>query len=85
MITSKLGLLLAGTYLVLCVWLIATQGLFGESFIALILGLPLSLVFVSFEYGNVSGPFLYVLILLPIVLNAFALYWIGTLVSRKKA
>jgi len=84
---STPGTVLAALYLITCTYLIATQGLFGESFIALILGMPWSLIFVSFEYGNMTGAMLYFMILAPIVFNAFVLYWIGWLIGRftKKA
>ena len=74
---SKIGLLLAGLYIALCGYLIATQGLFGESFIAIILGLPWSLGFSYFEYGHVEGVLMYVFILAPLALNAYILYLIG--------
>ncbi len=74
---SRLGVALSAIYVIVCAALIYSQGLFGESFIAIILGLPLSLVFASFEFGNVSGFFVYVLVLLPIIFNTFLLYWIG--------
>lgn len=82
---SPLGLALALIYIVISVFLIATQGLFGESFIVLLLGLPWSLVFASFEYGNASGAVLYVFVLGPLALNAVILYWIGSRISGKKA
>lgn len=79
---STLGFAFSGLYLLLCAFLIGTQGLFGESFIAIILGLPLSLLMASVEFGNVEGPFLYVLVLLPIIFNAFLLYWIGYFLGK---
>lgn len=79
---SVLGLSLAGVYAVVCVALIASQGLFGESFIALLLGLPWSMAFAYFEFGNVTGAMIYVMILAPLVLNAFILYWIGRAIGR---
>jgi hypothetical protein len=79
---TKIGTALAGAYIVLCGVLIGTQGLFGESFIAIILGLPWSMAFAYFEFGNVSGALLYVLVLAPMVLNAALLYWIGLLISK---
>lgn len=79
---SKPGLVLAALYLVLCAYLIYTQGLFGESFIALILGLPWSMLFAYFEYGNTSGSGLVVMLLVPLALNAYLLYWIGSLFGR---
>lgn len=79
---SKLGFTLAGVYLLISAYFIFTQGLFGESFIAVILGLPWSMVFASFEYGNANGALLYILILGPIILNAYILYWIGSRIQR---
>lgn len=80
---SKAGLTASLVYLGLCVYLIATQGLFGESFIALLLGLPWSLVPSFFEFGNVSGALLYILLLLPLVINATILYWMGSKIDQK--
>lgn len=80
---SKFGLTLATIYLVLAVVLIGTQGLFGESFIALILGLPWSLLLALFEYGHATGIFIYILLLGPIALNAWLFYWIGSVLSKK--
>lgn len=81
---SKVGLILSGLYAVLCVFLIGTQGLFGESFIVLTLGLPWSLLFSYFEYGGVSDPVLIALVFLPLVLNAVLLYYIGSFFDRCK-
>jgi hypothetical protein len=80
---SKLGLGLGGVYILLSIILIGTQGLFGESFIALILGLPWSLLLALIEYGHASGVFIYILLLGPIALNAYLLYWIGSVLSKK--
>lgn len=82
---SKPGVILSAVYLLICVALIFSQGLFGESFIALILGMPWTLMLASIEFGNVSGALLYILILLPIAINALLLYWIGAFFGRKKA
>lgn len=79
---SKLGLLLASIYVVIAAYFILTQGLFGESFIAIVLGMPWSLVLALIEFGNASGPVLYALILAPIVLNTFLLYWIGHVLGK---
>jgi hypothetical protein len=79
---SKLGLIFAGVYILVAGYLITTQGLFGESFIALILGLPWSMLMAYFEFGGVAGPFLYVLIFTPLILNALILYWVGSKVER---
>lgn len=77
--------ILPGIYLAISAYFIFTQGLFGESFIALILGLPWTLVLSYFEFGGVSGDLAYVLILAPIVLNAYILYVVGKLLSRRRA
>ncbi|MBL8158082.1 hypothetical protein JNK62_00900 [bacterium] len=77
--------LLPGIYLAISAYFIFTQGLFGESFIALILGMPWTLILASFEFGGVSGDLAYVLILAPIVLNAYILYVVGKLLSRRRA
>jgi len=81
--TSKLGLGLAGVYLALSAYLILTQGLFGESFIAIVLGVPWSFMLAFFEYGQADGLLLTLLLLAPIALNAFLLYWLGNLISRR--
>lgn len=80
---SKNGLILASIYIVLCAYLITTQGLFGESFIAIILGLPWSLAFSFFEYGNVEGILMYVFVLAPMALNAYILYCLGSLIGKR--
>ncbi len=75
---AYLGVLFAGVYLIVSGYLIATQGLFGESFIAIILGMPWALIPSFFEYGGGgSSAMMYVLVLGPIALNAAILYWIG--------
>ncbi len=85
MAKKTLALILPGIYLLLSAYLIATQGLFGESFIAILLGIPWSFMLAFFEYGgDPSTPMLYVLVLGPIALNAIILYFIGTLFGWKK-
>lgn len=74
---SKIGFLLAGIYLALAVLLISTQGIFGESFIVIILGLPWSLIPSFFEFGNVASPLVYLMVLIPLAVNAAILYGIG--------
>ncbi len=77
--------LLPSLYLLLCAYLIATQGLFGESFITILLGIPWSFALAFFEYGGDLSTFMiYVLVLGPIALNAVILYFIGSLFGRKK-
>lgn len=78
---SKFGLVLAISYLFIALGLIARDGLFGESFIALILGLPWSLIFAYFEYFTVTGWLLFVLLMVPILLNAYLLYCLGKAIT----
>ena len=80
---SPIGLTLSGIYVLLSLYLIATQGLFGESFIVIILGMPWSFLLAMMQFGSVSGFFLYILVLAPLVLNAWILYGIGSLFRKK--
>lgn len=80
---SIIGLALSGIYVLVSLYLIATQGLFGESFIVIILGLPWSFLLALMEFGSVTGFWLYVLVLAPLVLNAWILYVIGALFRRR--
>jgi hypothetical protein len=80
--TSKTGLVVAGIYVALCAYLIGTQGLFGESFISLILGLPWTLGLAFFEYFNASGTTAVVLAIIPLILNTLIIYWIAARVTR---
>jgi len=76
------GLVLAGLFLLVSGYLVATQGLFGESFVALILGLPWVLGLAYFEFFNPdSEALLYFLVLLPIIINSAVLYGIGYFVE----
>ncbi len=79
---SRAGLIAAGVYVALCVYLIATQGLFGESFITIILGLPWSMLLAFFEYFNATGAVAYILAIIPLVLNAALIYWIAARLTR---
>ncbi|MBI3324433.1 MAG: hypothetical protein HYZ92_04050 [Candidatus Omnitrophica bacterium] len=86
---SKVGLTLAGLYLGASLYLIGTQGLFGESFIAVFLGLPWSYLIVLFRLDNVvreGHPLFYAFLrsqlLAPILLNVVVLYLIGAGISR---
>ncbi len=81
---STPGLSLATIYVVACIMFIWNQGLFGESFIALILGLPWSMGFAYFEYFNASGWVAATLLIAPLILNAVILYWIGSLFGRNR-
>ncbi len=76
---SKFGFALALLYLLATAYLIGTQGLFGESFIVIVLGLPWTLLFSFFEYWGATDGLLLFLIGLPLVLNTFLLYWVGSL------
>lgn len=63
-------------------FLIISQGLFGESFIAIILGLPWMYFMVSLKFPiNPTHPFyslfLYLWIFTPIFLNVIILYFLG--------
>lgn len=71
------GLLLAGAYALLSVFLVLTQGLFGESFIVILLGLPWTLALTAIEFGNASEGVLMAAVIAPMVLNAVILYGIG--------
>lgn len=77
-LNSKLGWILSTIYAALCILLILMQGLTGESFIALILGLPWSLALAYFEYFHLGdSAWLYVLLIAPLVINAKLLYCLG--------
>jgi hypothetical protein len=75
--TSRTGLVLSVAYVIFAAYLLLTQGLFGESFIAIILGLPWSLLPAYFEYGGGLGTLTLVLLFVPMIINAVLLYWIG--------
>ena len=85
---SKVGWALAGLYLVITVCLIGSQGLFGESFIAVFLGLPWSALLVLIDdYFPHQGSPLYLVVLygqlfFPIIVNASVLYLIGVGIER---
>lgn len=83
---SKIGVVLAGVYVLLIGYLILTQGLFGESFISLILGLPWSFLVVAFAWFDIAPEeiFIYVLVLAPLLLNTLILYWLGSLISKTR-
>jgi hypothetical protein len=83
---SKLGLALAGLYVLIAAYFILTQGLFGESFIALILGLPWVLLLTIIEFGGTESVVVMVILtLLPMAINVALLYWIGSLIGRASA
>lgn len=86
---SKVGLTLSFLYLIVSLSLILSQGLFGESFIALILGVPWSFLIVLSGVNAIvsdSSPlfslFLYAWVLVPIIVNVALLYWIGVGIQK---
>ncbi len=80
---TKLGLIFAGTYALIALYFILSQGLFGESFIALILGMPWTLLLAAFEFFNAEGIIAAMLLILPMALNAYILYRIGNAVAHR--
>lgn len=87
---SKTGFGLAGVFILVGAYFILTQGLFGESFIALVLGLPWLLIPAYFEFfGIENSTAMMVFTLVPIGINILLLYGIGfllgSLFTRKNA
>lgn len=88
---SKLGCSLSFIYLGLCFYLLATQGLFGESFIVVFLGLPWNLLLIFLDkFSPKEGTalfhlYLYAEFLGPIILNAFILYWLGVSIDKARS
>jgi len=80
---SKLGLVFASVYIVVAAYLVVTQGLVGESFIAIILGLPWTLLLSFIEFGGAQGMLLYILLIVPMAINAFLLYKLGNFIGRR--
>lgn len=78
------GSILSGLYVLVSAYFIFTQGILGESFIALILGFPWSFGFAFFEFWGATGLLLYILLALPLLLNTAILYWIGSHFNRSK-
>ena len=82
---SRPGVCFALAYTLLCVYCILTQGLFGESFVVLVLGLPWTFLLISIGIYNVefSSSFAlyyeYFIALAPLVLNVLILYWVGAM------
>lgn len=74
--------MLAGIYIGISAYLLATQGIFGESFVVLLLGLPWSLIPSFFEFGGAEGAVLYALVLLPLLVNAIVFYLLGKFFGR---
>lgn len=86
---SKVGLILSFLYLIGSIFLILSQGLFGESFIAILLGFPWSFLIVLGGINSIvsdSSPlyslFLYSWILAPIIVNIVVLYWVGFVLEK---
>lgn len=79
---STYGWIFVGIYIAACAYFIGTQGLFGESFITLILGLPWTLGLAFFEYFNATGSVAVILALVPLALNALIIYWIAARITR---
>ena len=86
---SKVGLTLSFLYLIVSIFLILSQGLFGESFIAILLGFPWSFLIVLGEINTIvsdSSPlfslFLYSWVLAPIIVNLVLFYWIGVGIQK---
>lgn len=80
---SRTGLVLSGAFIAIALFFALTQGIFGESFIMLILGLPWVLIFASFEFFNPESQIaMYAMIFTPIALNAGVLYLIGRFIDR---
>lgn len=86
---SKVGLILSFLYLIGSIFLILSQGLFGESFIAILLGFPWSFLIVLGGIRSIvsdSSPlyslFLYSRILAPIIVNIVVLYWVGFVLEK---
>lgn len=79
---SKTGLAFAGAYVLIALYLVATQGLFGESFIALFLGAPWTFGLAAIEFGGAEGVAAWLLIIAPMVLNVFIFYWAGSYIGR---
>ena len=77
---SKTGFILSAAYVIGSFFLIVSEGLFGESFIALLLGFPWSLIIIYCKITEDNPffiPMLYSGIFLPIILNACLLYMMG--------
>ena len=86
---SKVGLTLSFLYLIVSTYLILSQGIFGESFIAILLGFPWSFMIVLGGINSVvsdSNPlfflFLYSWVLAPIIVNLVLFYWIGVGIQK---
>ena len=72
----------AATYALTALYLIATHGLFGESFVALFLGAPWTFGLAAIEFGGAEGAAAVLLLTAPMLLNAFLFYWAGSYIGR---
>ena len=86
---SKVWLTFSLFYLLGSAYLFLSQGVFGEGFIAIVLGFPWSfLIILSNARAIVSDSsplytqFLYARLLGPIIVNLVLLYWVG-IVAKK--
>ncbi len=79
---SRTGLLLAGAYVLIVVYFVVTRGLLDESFVALILGIPWTLLLALIEFGGASGAVVQVLLIATMALNAFILYFVGVFIDK---
>ena len=87
---SKVGLTFSLFYLLGSAYLILSQGLFGESFIAIVLGFPWSfLIILSNGHKIVSDssplftPYKYAWLFGPIIVNLVLIYWVVGIVAKK--
>jgi hypothetical protein len=77
---SKFGIAVAAVYMLWGAYLIATQGLFGESFISIVLGLPWSYLLLYVGATDMIGDnliLIYLWIFAPIALNIAIVYALG--------
>ena len=81
---SKIGFIFALSYFLFSIYLINSQGLFGESFIAILLGFPWSFLIIYFGFNTfISDISLYLWILTPIIINIILFYLVGGFIERK--
>lgn len=79
---SKTGLLLAGVYVLFVVYFVTTRGLLDESFVAIILGAPWTLLLALIEFGGAQGATVQALLIATMALNAFILYCVGIFIDK---
>lgn len=80
---SNPGCILAGLYVLVVLYFVVTQGLFGESFIAIILGMPWTLALAAIEFGGAEGAVAAILLIIPMAINAYLLYLLGGFLGRR--